>query len=183
MKTYISILRGINVSGKRMIKMSDLQTLYESLGFKNIHTYIQSGNVVFQFKKSKTAELATKISKLINDKYNFEVPVLVIETDELRLILENNPFVNTRKEDSTKLHVTFLANEPDKTEISKISGNFSPDEYVISGKTIYLFCPNGYGNTKLNNNFFESKLKLTATTRNRKTCNELLKIAESIEEN
>ena len=180
MKTYISILRGINVSGKRMIKMGDLQKLYESLGFKNIHTYIQSGNVVFQFKKSKTAELEKKISKLINDKYNFEVPVLVLETDELRLILENNPFVNTRNEDSTKLHVTFLEDAPDKAAIAKISGNLSPDEYLINGKAIYLFCPNGYGNTKLNNNFFESKLKLTATTRNWKTSNELLKIAESI---
>ena len=79
------------------------------------------------------------------------------------------------------MHVTFLYETPEQTNIDKIIvGIFGNDEFIISGKAIYLFCPDGYGNTKLSNAFFETKLKVTATTRNWKTIGELVKIAENI---
>ncbi len=181
MQTYISILRGINVSGSKIIKMDALRNLFEELKFKNVQTYIQSGNIIFQDKKTNCGTLEKKIAKRILDDFGFDVPVMVKESDELKVVLKNNHFVNDRKEDITKLHVTFLSGEPTKENIEKIkSGNYASDEYVFSGKAIYLFCPNGYGNTKLNNNFFESKLKLVATTRNWKTVNELVNLAENI---
>ena len=180
MQTYISMLRGINVSGHKMVKMEALRKMYEDLKFKNVKSYIQSGNLVFQDKKIKCQDLEKKITKKILEEFGFEVPVMVKETDELIYVLKNNPFVNKRKEDTSKLHVTFLSGNPEKASLDKIKeGQYASDEYYISGNTVYLFCPNGYGNTKLSNTFFENKLKLTATTRNWKTICELVKLSEN----
>lgn len=181
MQTYISILRGINVSGHRIIKMDALKKLYIDLGFINVQNYIQSGNVVFSKIKSKPDQLAKNIKDAILKEYGFDVSVLVKDADEMQNVLKNNPFLKKKDVDLTKLHVTLLSKLPGQTELSKLMEySFLPDEFMISEKTIYLFCPNGYGNTKLNNNFFESKLKVKATTRNWKTVKELYKIAESI---
>jgi uncharacterized protein (DUF1697 family) len=176
MQTYISILRGINVSGHKMIKMEVLRKLYEELKFKNVKTYIQSGNVIFQTNKANTKDLEKKIAKKIKEVFSFEVPVLVKELDELIKVLKNNPFANKRKEDVKALYVTFLSEEPEKINIDKINGQYAPDEFILSGKVVYLFCPKGYGNTKLNNTFFENKLKVVATTRNWNTVNELVRM-------
>lgn len=162
-----------------MIKMTDLLAAFEELNFKNVKTYIQSGNVIFQDKGTDTAALEKKISKKIKERFGFDVPVLVIPKDKLEHVAKNNPFVNKRKEDISKLHVTFLSSEPASDLADKIkNGEYGVDEYIFSGDVVYLFCPDGYGRTKLTNNFFESKLKLTATTRNWKTVNELVKMTE-----
>jgi uncharacterized protein (DUF1697 family) len=179
MDTYISILRGINVSGSKLIKMEALKKIYEEAGFKNVQTYIQSGNVIFQSKKASLKSIGSIIVKAIFAKTKFEVPVLVKELAELKETLNNNPFLKKRKEDINFLHVTFLEGVPLKENIEKMQGAYLPDEFSIAGKDIYLFCPNGYGRTKLNNNFFENKLKMAATTRNWKTITELVNIAES----
>lgn len=184
MKTYISILRGINVSGHNMIKMDVLRQMYTLLGFKNVQSYIQSGNVLFQCETSEKQNLEKKIVKKILETFHFEVFVLVKELDEIKEIVSNNPFVNIRNEDITRLHVTFLSSTPLKENLDKVNGQqYVPDEFIIIDKAIYLFCPNGYGNTKLSNNFFENKLKVSATTRNWKTTNELVSIAEKMENN
>lgn len=180
METYIAILRGINVSGYKMIKMNELRHLFGKLKFKNVRTYIQSGNVVFECNKTSREGLQKTIEKKIVDTFGFEVPVIVKEKVEIEQVLKDNPFVNERNEDITKLHVTFLAKEPEEENINKIKKlKYDPDEFIISGKGIYLFCPDGYGNTKLNNGFFEAKLKVAATTRNWKTVKELAAMANS----
>ncbi|MES2567724.1 MAG: DUF1697 domain-containing protein [Bacteroidota bacterium] len=182
MHTYIAILRGINVSGHKIIKMEALRALCESLGFKNTKTYIQSGNIIFQCKKTIPAELEKKITTAIAETFNFEVPVIVKDANDLKTVIKNNPFLK-RKEDITKLHVTFLNNEPDKSSVDKIKECvYTEDEFTLSEKAVYLFCTNGYGNTKLTNTFFENKLKVSATTRNLKTLTELLNIAEQVEQ-
>ena len=184
MQTYVSVLRGINVSGHRVIKMDALKKSYADLGFTNIHTYIQSGNVIFQFKKSEPLKIGNMIKNKIFDEYGFDVPVIVKEFRELKDILKNNPFVNNINVDISMLHVTFLSAIPVKSEVNKLKDfNFSPDEFKIIGDVIYLHIPSGYGNTKLNINFFQNKLKVIATNRNWKTVNELCKIADSIENN
>ncbi|MCD6017144.1 MAG: hypothetical protein K0S53_265 [Bacteroidetes bacterium] len=181
MKTYIAILRGINVSGHKPVKMEALRNLCEELGLKNTKTYIQSGNIVFQSKNTKLSDLESTLSKKIEATFGFDVPVMVKKAEEIQYILKNNPFLTKRKEDITKLHVTFLNQEPDKTSIDTIKeGQYASDEFMIKDKAIYLFCPNGYGNTKLSNTFFENKLKVMATTRNWKTITELVNISEEI---
>jgi uncharacterized protein (DUF1697 family) len=181
MQTYIAILRGINVSGKNMIKMPELQTLFEGLGFNKVKTYIQSGNVIFKAAAKNSSEIEKLIEEKIFEKFSLKVPVLVKTKDEVDEVLQNNPFVKATNVDVSKLHATFLSKEPEQANIDKISKDqYLRDEFILKGSTIYLHCPNGYGNTKLNNNFFESKLKVTATTRNWKTVNELANIANSL---
>jgi uncharacterized protein (DUF1697 family) len=164
-----------------MIKMDALRALYEKIGFKQVKTYIQSGNVVFQTNKTNSKSLEKKIAESITGNFGFDVPVMVKEAEEIYEILKNNSFINKRKEDVSKLHVTFLSDKPAKAAADKLKeGNYGADEFIIADKNVYLFCPGGYGNTKLSNTFFENKLKLTATTRNWKTINELAGMAESI---
>lgn len=177
METYISILRGINVSGHKLIKMADLKALYESLGFKEVITYIQSGNVIF--KAEKKGDLAIIIGNKIQDKYKFEVPILVRKAEEIKRVSETNPFMKEKGIDEEKLHVTFLAEPPSKADLEAIKKiDHSPDRFVITGKEVFLYCPGGYGNTKLSNTFFENKLKIQATTRNWKTVNKLVELAQ-----
>lgn len=180
MITYIAILRGINVSGKRIIKMDALKKMFAELHFENIRTYIQSGNIVFEAKKTNLKLLETMLSAEIKKQFGFDVPVLVLTADELKFIINKNPFIHNKSIDPAHLHVTFLNDEPVNTLAAKISvTDYLPDEFSVTGKTVYLFCPNGYGNTKLNNAFFEHKLKVAATTRNWKTTCQLLQIAET----
>ncbi|MDQ3292415.1 MAG: DUF1697 domain-containing protein [Bacteroidota bacterium] len=113
MQTYIALLRGINVSGQKMIKMSDLLDLFKGLDFKNAKTYLQSGNVVFEAESQDTTHLEEQIATTITNKFKFSVPVLVKDQAEWLRILQNNPFINERNEDISKLHVTLLAAEPD----------------------------------------------------------------------
>ncbi len=177
METYISLLRGINVGGNNSIKMSELIELYSDLHFRNCKTYIQSGNVVFQFEKTNWLELAKLIETSILQRFQLNVPVIIFDKPELIEISNNNPFLIDRQEDTSKLHVTFLEKKPEINAINKINkSQYLPDEFEIINSTIYLFCPNGYGKTKLTNQFFENKLLTRASTRNWNTVIKLVEI-------
>ncbi len=181
MNTYVAILRGINVGGKRMIKMDALKQLFASLGFQNVETYIQSGNVFFQSKKTSEEKLAATIAKEIKSVFTFDVPTIVKNIDELKQIIANNPFTKDNKKLTEFLHVTFLATAPVKANVdSNAKLHFADDAFAIIDNAVYLYCPNSYSSSKLTNGFFENKLKVIATTRNWKTCNELVSIAEKL---
>ncbi len=181
METYISILRGINVGGNRKLKMDDLRQMYADLGFTDRQTYIQSGNVVFRYQKTNPGELESRITQEILDKFNLEVPVIVKEAYELKTIVANNPFILETQYGTDHLHVTFLSANPNPDKFDKIkNGNFNPEEFRLLGSAIYLYCPEGYGKSKLTNGFWESKLGLKATTRNWRTLTELVLMAEKI---
>jgi uncharacterized protein (DUF1697 family) len=178
MTTYISILRGINVSGKNLIKMDALQKMYKELCFDSITTYIQSGNIVFRSVEAKLEKLEKEISSQIKNNFGFDVPVIVLTIDNLQQIIDDNPFSKDQSKDQNFLHITFLSSSPAKYDIKAIEEKrLSGEEIVIIENAVYLYCPNGYGNTKLNNTFLETKLKVRATTRNWKTANKLLQIA------
>jgi uncharacterized protein (DUF1697 family) len=181
MQTYISILRGINLGGHNTIKMEELKNLLSKFGFKNIETYIQSGNVVYQYKSIATKKLDILIQDKILQQFKFDVPVITLTIDELKSTAKCNPFSKDKKKDTSFLHITYLSDEPQEDNLDKITGlSYSPDEFMIIGKAVYLYCPNGYGNTKLSNKFLENKLKTSATTRNWKTTNELIAMADKI---
>ncbi len=175
MAVFLSILRGINVSGQKKILMADLKVIYEELGFAKVITYIQSGNVIFE--NPQNIDMAQAIEQKISEKYGFHVPIIIRNLHELVTAIDKNPFLEQENIQIDKLHITFLAENPKIELLDKIQSlNYAADKFIVSGKEIYLYCPDGYGNTKLTNSFFESKLKVTATTRNWKTVNELLKI-------
>jgi uncharacterized protein (DUF1697 family) len=180
MRTYISILRGINVGGHRSVKMDALRQLCCDMGFAQVQTYIQSGNVLFQAESMDPSALERRIAA----KFGFEVPVIVMELEELSEIVRSNPFLKDPSKDPSFMHVTFLSGRPDKAALDKIKGGkYEEDELASFDKAIYLYCPNKYSNSRLTNGFFESKLKVTATTRNWKTTTELLAMAQKISRN
>jgi uncharacterized protein (DUF1697 family) len=179
MTIYISLLRGINVSGQKKIKMADLKALYQALGLDNVKTYIQSGNVVFESGEASLV-LSQKIHEAIEENYGFSVPIEIRSLNDWQAIVAGNPFTPDNKE-SKYFHVTLLGEIPDEQLVHEVDKlDFGSDEYHVLGNVVYLYCPNGYGRTKLNNNFWERKLKVTATTRNWKTVNKLLELAEAI---
>lgn len=178
MPVFLSILRGINVSGQKKILMSDLKQIYEQLDLKKVQTFIQSGNVIFESKSNKL--LAEKIEQKIRENYAFDVPVIIRTMAEMETTIKNNPFLITKGIELDKLHVTYLSEALTVESIKKIKEyNFEPDTFHIIEKEIYIHCPNGYGRTKLTNTFFEKKLNVCATTRNWKTSNELLTIMKT----
>lgn len=182
MQTYISILRGINVSGHRLIKMDALKTLCANLNFKDVHTYIQSGNIIYNYEMIENAVLNSLISESIEKTFGFKVPVITLNATELQHTIENNPYSGDETKDPSFFHVTFLSDMPDPEKIKLLEQvNLKNDTFTIIESTIYIYCPDGYGQTNLTNNYIESKLNLTATTRNWKTVNELLNIAREIE--
>lgn len=179
MAAYISLLRGINVSGRKKIKMEYLKMLYKSLKFKDVTTYIQSGNVVFQCQDSPPLLLAKKIENKIKERLGFDVPVFILTKNELQKIIENSPF---EKEDASKLYITFLSDSVYKEYLDKINTVKDKSEtFFVSKKVVYLFLPNGYGRTKLSNNFFEKIFNMPGTTRNWKTVNTLLDMAKKFD--
>jgi uncharacterized protein (DUF1697 family) len=181
MTTYISILRGINVSGHNILKMDQLKKMIEGLGFKNVLTYIQSGNIIYQTKKTDALKLSELIKKGIQKDFGFDVPVFTITSDTLEVLIKNNPFQKDINKDAVFFHVTFLAAIPAQEKIDILKSIDSKNDiFEIVEQAMYLYCPNGYGTTKLSNTFIESKLKVSATTRNWKTTNELLNSAKKI---
>ncbi|MFA9388730.1 MAG: DUF1697 domain-containing protein [Prolixibacteraceae bacterium] len=182
MITYLSLLRGINVSGQKSIKMGDLKVLYEKLGFSKTQTYIQSGNVIFQSEQD-VMQLVTKIEQAIPLQYGFDVAVQVIPASELVLAARDNPFLKEPLVDHATLHLTFLATKPSDSMLSNLATDPRfVDEYRVLGSLIYLKCPNGYGKTKFTNAYFESKLKVKATTRNWKTVLKVIELTQSIDD-
>jgi uncharacterized protein (DUF1697 family) len=178
MTTIISILRGINV-GTRKVLMTDLKALYEKLGFKEVSTYIQSGNVVFKTPgKISDQQLAKKIETALSKQYGFDVPVINRTAEEMKKVVSANPFIKTKGIDISKLHVIFLADKPEPANI-KLTREFdyAPDKFIIAGTEIYLHIPGSYAETKLSNKFFENKLKVSATTRNWNTVTKLAELA------
>lgn len=179
MDTWIAILRGINVSGARKLPMKELKELFEALECGNVRTYIQSGNVVFESARLDPARFVKKVEAAITKKYGYDVPVLVRSLDAMKRILSANPYLKKKGIELDKLHVTFLAEVPPKAYAEKIAGaRFGNDSSELLGSEVFVHCPDGYGNTKLNNTFFENKLKVSATTRNWRTVNELVRIAD-----
>ena len=167
MDTAVSLLRGINVGGHKRVPMGELKMLYESLGFTMVTTYIQSGNVVFEYPGQAASEVSKEIEKGLLRRFGFDVSVLVRTREELHGVVEDLPFGARKKGGS---HVTFLSAEPRSVPLAEVGrARAKGEEISVRGTEVYLFLPNGYGRTKLSNAFLEKKLGVLATTRNWKT--------------
>ena len=176
--TYISLLRGINVSGNKKILMAELKSIYETMGFENVLSYIQSGNVIFSSIENDELKLCDMISDKIQEAFGYDVKVIIRSKNAWEKVIGNNPFIQSSEIESSKLYVTFLSQEPleiNRDELDKIKQ--STEKFMVLGKEIYFYCPDGYGRTKLSNNLLERKLKVTATTRNWNTVKKLFELA------
>ena len=161
---YASMLRGINVGGQKTIKMDGLISLYEGLGLKNVNTYIQSGNVMFSSDSNDIPHLQHLISQAIKEHYGYDVPIQIRTHEQLLTLIDNCPFDTS---DMGHIFVTLLSSCPSETAVSTLQKFIvAPEQLVIIKDNVYLYCPHGYRHSKLSNNLLESKLQVSATTRN-----------------
>lgn len=168
MASYLSLLRGINVGGHRKIKMADLKEMYESLGFGQVTTYIQSANVVFSSTGNEsTAVLSTCISNAIEERFGFEAAVIIRTKEEIQQTVMHNPFTGEALTAPDKLVVMFSDSGINESVIGNTKAKTDTNIcFECLGNTIYCFYPLGYGQTKWNSNFFEKQLKTAITARN-----------------
>jgi uncharacterized protein (DUF1697 family) len=178
LKTYIALLRGINLGARNKVSMADLRTLFSGLRAEDVTTYVQSGNVVFK-SPDGAGDLVEAIEKSIRRDLGLSVSVLLRTRSQLAKVLAGNPF-DGKNEDAIRLHVTFLTGKPTGARVRKLDPKHSePDEFRVVGQEVYLLCPNGYGRTKLSNAYFEKELGVTATTRNWRTVTKLGELASA----
>ncbi|MGB5821994.1 MAG: DUF1697 domain-containing protein [Saonia sp.] len=175
---YIALFRGINVSGQKKIKMADLKTMLEEIGLQNVVTYIQSGNIVFSAEEENSFVLEEKIKNGIQSTFGFDVPVLILTKPNILQVFNDNPFANEKEIENNNIYFVLLKDTPEKKMVEALQKEtFKNERFIISKNCIYLACFKGYGNAKCNNNFFEKKLKVSATTRNYKTMQKLVELS------
>jgi uncharacterized protein (DUF1697 family) len=178
MKTYIALLRGINVSGHKIIKMELLREVMINNGFYNVSTYIQSGNIVFDSETENEAALEHQISQMIFKHFGFDVPVRITTLTELQQIVDENPFLKESLENPTQPYVAFLTDVPSENNLQSLKAvNFGNDLFVNKNKVLYLWYAYSPAKIKLTNATIEGKLKLKATSRNWKTVLKLMTLA------
>lgn len=178
MAQYIVLLRGINVGGHRKIKMADLRSELEGLGFEEVKTYIQSGNIVLRSANS-AEELSKKVEAMILEKFGFEVPSLVRTKAQIEAEVQFSEANKIEDLPENLVFICLIEGKPTVEAMEKLeeaSKNIEPHKF--SGEAFHFSLPDGARNAKISNNFFEQKLKLRASTRNLKTLRKLLDMVE-----
>ncbi|MDQ6660830.1 MAG: DUF1697 domain-containing protein [Chloroflexota bacterium] len=167
MTAFVSLFRGINVGGHHKVRMDELKEVHESLGLRDVVTYIQSGNVIFTSDEADVAQLQKDIEESFEKRCGFHVQVIVRTSAQLREIIENNPFQGQPGKESKWLVVLFLAACPATTAQEDLLKAYNgPEELFIVGKEVYIYYPDSIGRSKLSQSLLEKKLKTVGTARN-----------------
>src|SRR5271165_1493624 len=150
MSVYIALLRGINIGPHKRVKMEKLRASFEGLGLKQVKTYIQSGNVVFEAGKAASTNLCRKIEQRIAGDFGFSAAVLLRTREEMERVVRGNPLLQEKGVDPAKLHVAFLSEPPGTSAIEKLQSlTMPPDRARRLGKELYLYFPNGVSGSSL----------------------------------
>ena len=177
MKTYIALFRGLNVGGSNILPRNELVTVLEKIGARNVKTYIQSGNAVFQSEETNASLLSTKISAAIEKSHGFEPRVLLLELEELEKAVESNPFPEAESEPRA-LHLYFLEAIPENPDFDTLASIKSNRErFALKDGVFYLHAPEGIGRSKLAAKA-EKLLGVSATARNWRTVCKIMEIAK-----
>ena len=178
MPTYIALIRGINVGGNKILPMADLREALTKSGLNQVKTYIQTGNVIFKYSGIAVDKLENHIASVIKERFGFDIVVIVRKPEELQIIIDKCPFSQQKME---KSYFALLHQEPDGELMNNLQEiTFPNEEFVVTPQCVYLFSAAGYGRAKANNNFFENKLKVNATSRNYKTMTKLLSLCQDL---
>src|ERR1043166_1907504 len=166
---YIALLRGINVGGGNLMKMDDLKALFTGLGFENVVTYINSGNLAFDAKKISESKLVDKIEDGVEAKFGKRIDVMVREQRDIERIIRNNPF-DGQYESHKHMHVLFLREPMPKEKEKLLQDSALPGEkYDVRDREVYNLLPNGVAGSLLTKGFFEKKPRVSYTGRNWRT--------------
>jgi uncharacterized protein (DUF1697 family) len=178
MKSYVALLRGINVGGKNIVPMKALVVLFEDLGIRNVKTYLQSGNVVFESSGESAAQLTAKIRSKMKKHFGFMIDVILLGVEELEEAILANPFPKAIS-DPSALHVGFLTSVPQNPDLQRLESLKKKSErFHLTDKVFYLHAPEGVGRSRLAANV-ERLLAVTMTGRNWRT---VCKIRELVKE-
>lgn len=137
MTTYVAFLRGINVGAHNRMKMDELREICEALGLRDVRTYIQSGNVVFEAPGADAGILREELEGVIDREFGYDVTVMVRTREELEAVVEGQPFEEPT-DDDTKLYVTFLREEPGDEQVEDLlAAGSDAERFVVSGREVY----------------------------------------------
>lgn len=179
MKTYIALFRGINVGGKNALPMKELVAVLEDLGSRNVKTYIQSGNAVFESKEKDAPRLSNKISVEIKKRRGFEPYVLLLELEDIERAITKNPFPEAES-DPKALHAGFLASAPENPNLKTLKSlKRDSERFHLIGNVFYLHAPEGVGRSKLAANA-EKLLGVPMTDRNWRTVCKIWEMAKEL---
>jgi uncharacterized protein (DUF1697 family) len=175
--TFVALLRAVNVGGNNKIAMPALRVTLESLGYSDVTTYIQSGNIVFDSTQRKSAALVPQIEAAISRDFGLAIDVVVRSARELTTAIESNPYVG-RITNPLALHVVFLNEAPDRARVNTLDPTrFRPDEFTFGTRELYLHCPDGVGRSKLPSALLTKLAPEPATMRNWNTVTKLAALA------
>jgi len=175
---YITLLRGVNVGGV-VLKMEDFKKVLEYIGCRNVKTYIQSGNAVFEHSESNKRKMEAEIAFELQIRVKVTTVAIVLGKEELRGIVEAHPLAYLGNEKN--LYVTMLAHEPDREDIEALMGTMNDvDRHEVRHRAVYSYYGNGYGTSKRTNNFLEKMLKVSATTRNWATMKKIMEMCDEV---
>jgi uncharacterized protein (DUF1697 family) len=183
LSVYIALLRGVNVGGHNKIAMADLKTLFSELGFQEVITYIQSGNVVFKSDLKDPLLIENTLKQKIREKFSLNVEVIVKSREDLSKIIKVSSFNQNNLVGGEKIYLTFFAKKPSADlveKLRKVEGK--GDEILVKENAAYVLCRKGYSETVFNNNFVEKMLGVLATSRNLQTSQKLAEIATNLSE-
>lgn len=177
-KSYVALLRGVNVGGKHSLPMRQLVEMFCGARCINVRSYIQSGNVVFHAPEKIVKGLPSLLEETITERFGFSAPVILRTRDELAKVARGNPFLKAGAPER-ELNVYFLADQPSAAAVKSLDPQRSaPDRFQVIGREIYLHTPNGMGRSKLTGAYFDSKLETIATARNWATVMKLLEMMQ-----
>ena len=170
---YVALPRGINVTGSNIIKMTELKAAFGSLGFDNIVTYINSGNVAFDSKKTAEGTLVKKIAPLVEKLAGKPISVMVRSQDDIKKILAANPFAG-KYETPQQMHVLFMDGPMSADRVNLLEAQQTDREkFIVKGNEIYALLLDGVAQSMLGRGFIERKLKTIYTGRNWRTVEKL----------
>lgn len=174
MTVHIALLRGINVGGNKMVAMADLRALVASLGFSDVRTLLQSGNVVFRSQGKAAARLETLLETEVEKRFGLETSFIVRTAAEWDDAIAKNPFPAEAESDPARLVVMFLKAAPDAAAVKALQAAIKGRETVrADGRQAYLVYPDGQGSSKLTINVIEKHLGSRGTARNWNTVRKL----------
>lgn len=172
---YVVLLRGVTPTGKNRIpKMSYLIEILEEVGFRNVRTYIQSGNIVLNtdFSQEETVDL---IHETIAQKIGAKLNIIIKTKKELKKAVKENPFDETY--DYSRIHLVFTNDDIDSAKLKKIENtNFDTEKFVVGSESLYIYLPKNAVKKKLNTNYLEGKLSIVATMRKINVINQLINL-------
>jgi len=180
MQTYIAFLRGINVGGQRLIKMQELVRIFSAAGCKNVRTYQQAGNVIFESRSVSSKSLTKKIEAALEADLGYRVPIVVRSVLELRQTIKRSPFKKLEKSKDVMLLIVFLAEDPDpKPTLPFVSTTQNVEIFEVADGVAFVVArrkKNGWFGFP--NGVVEKAFKVVATTRQWSTVQNVVKAAE-----